>query len=108
MVLAQSECAWLEQCQRQGRVRPAGSGEQDAEATIRMTHEVGTIAHESGYVLAVTNEVLATGPGASSIPTPVKDHELKALIGERPLRLTFVGSGRQRAVNQYNRRPYAP
>src|SRR6185503_4183659 len=108
IVLAQSECARFEQRYRQRRIGSAGSGEQDAEAAIRMTHEVCPIAHEIGYVLAVTNEVLPVGGGAASIAAPVKDEELKALIGKRPLCLPLLGSRRQRTVHQDDRRPCTP
>jgi hypothetical protein len=73
-----------------------------------MTYEVGTIAHEIGNVLAVTNEVLAIERGAFAIATPVEHQELKTLIGERPLRLPLVGSGRQRTVHQSGPRSQAP
>jgi hypothetical protein len=43
-----------------------------------------------------------------AIATPVEHQELKTLIGERPLRLPLVGSGRQRAVHQYGPRSQAP
>ena len=54
MVLAQGECAWLQQRQRSSRIRTAGSSDQNAETAIGMTHEVGTIAHEVGDVVSIT------------------------------------------------------
>ena len=80
MVLAQRECAWLQQRQRQSRIGTAGSGEQNAETAIGMTHEVGTIAHEVGDVVGITQEVLAFGRRASPIATPVRHQQAKALL----------------------------
>jgi hypothetical protein len=72
MLLAQRECAWLQQRQREGRIGTAGSGELNAEATIGMTHEVGTIAYEVGGVAGIAEEVLTSGHWTSPITTPVK------------------------------------
>ena len=55
-----------------GRIETAGSGEQDAEATVGMTHVVGTISHEVGDVVGITEEVLALNRWASPIATAVK------------------------------------
>ena len=93
---------------RQGRIGTAGRGEQDAEATVGVTHQVGAVAHKVNDVVGITQEVLALGGWASPITTPVRHQQTKALIGERSLRLPLLGSCRQRAVHQHHGRTRAP
>lgn len=107
-MLTKCERPRFQQRQRACRGRAATGGEQDAEATIGMTHKMGTISHEIGDVLGITKEVLATSRRASSIPTPIEHQQSKTLVSERSLRLPLVGSGRQRSVNQHDRGSLAP
>jgi hypothetical protein len=81
MTLAQGERARLQQCQRPGRVGAAGGGEQDPEATVGVADEMGTVAHQLGDVVAVTQEVLALGGGTLAIAPPIDDEQAKAFVG---------------------------
>jgi hypothetical protein len=92
MLLAQRECGWLQQRHRQRRVKAAGSGEQDAEASIGMPHQVRAIAHEIGDVFAITQKVFTVGGRASPITTPVEHHQSTASIREWPLCLPLLDS----------------
>jgi hypothetical protein len=67
MVLPQGEGAGLQQGERAGRIGPPSGGEEDAEAAVGMSHEMGTVTHEVGDVIAVTQEVLALGSGTVPI-----------------------------------------
>ena len=107
-MLAQRECARLQQRQRERGLRTASGGEQHAETAIGMAHEVGTIAHEAGDVVGVTQEVLADGRRTPPVTTPVRHHQSKAGVGERALCLPLVRSRRQRAVHQHDGHTNAP
>jgi hypothetical protein len=65
--LPQGEGAGLQQGERAGRIGPPSGGEEDAEAAVGMAHEMGTVTHEVGDVIAVTQEVLALGSGTVPI-----------------------------------------
>jgi hypothetical protein len=60
-----------------------------------MTHEMGTIAHETDDVVGITEEVLALGCWAFPVATPVRNYEAKSFIGDRSLGLPLLGSCRQ-------------
>ena len=61
VTLAEGEGTGFEQRQRSSRVGTARGGEHDSEAAVGVTDEMGTIAHQLGDVVAVTQEVVAVG-----------------------------------------------
>ena len=67
-----------------------------------MTHEVGTIAHEIGDVVGITEKVLPFGRRASPITSPVRYQQAKPFFGERSLCLPLVSSYRQGTVHQHH------
>jgi hypothetical protein len=94
MLLAERECAWLQQRQRESWIRAAGSGEHDTQATIGMPHEVSAIAHDLSDVVGINQEVLALSRRAAPITPPVRYQQTKAFFSERSLSLPLVGSCR--------------
>jgi hypothetical protein len=108
MMMSKGEGGGLEECQRAGRVGPASSGEEDPEATVGVAHEMGTVAHQLGDVLGITQEVFAVGGRAAVVAPPIGHEEAEAFVGEGSLGLPLVAAGRQRAVDEHDGRAGAP
>jgi hypothetical protein len=99
MVLAQRECGWFQQRQRQSCIGTVDSGKKGAQATVRMSHQVGSIAHEVDNVVGIEKKILSSRRRASPITAPVRHQQTEAFVGERSLSLPLVGSCRQGAVH---------
>jgi hypothetical protein len=72
----------------------AGSSEQQAQATVGVSHEVSTVAHKFGDVFSINQVILTSSGRASPITAPVGHQETEALIGKRSLSLPLVGACR--------------